>query len=241
MAHAASDQTTTTEHNLFTHFPNDPNCEICKHTKVVCRRSAQSHILRATKVGDINTADHKVLNEEGESRNDQKVCNCCARFGHSMDSKLPMENKNFTRTRWISTNIFDPEENPKVIYTNNSMEFGKACECLQWNHSVSTPCRPETNGIAERAERRVSRDSMNSGGQNQWNVMAIYAMSRNFCQMGQLHTKWANHTVRSTSRIPSKISERSSDVPSVWQESAPRPLFGVMLYMQGEVGKETHS
>ena len=35
------------------------------------------------------------------------------------------------------------------------MEFGKACEDLSWNHCTSTPHRLETNGIAERAVRRV--------------------------------------------------------------------------------------
>ena len=44
---------------------------------------------------------------------------------------------------------------PKVIYTDNSLEFGKACEDLSWNHCTSTPHRSETNGTAERAVRRV--------------------------------------------------------------------------------------
>ena len=36
-----------------------------------------------------------------------------------------------------------------------SLEFGKACEDLSWNHCPSTPHRSETNGIAERAVRKV--------------------------------------------------------------------------------------
>ena len=62
------------KHNLFTRFRKDPNCEICKRTKMTratCRRNSKSHTLRATKFGDIIMADHKVLNEDGESRNDQ--------------------------------------------------------------------------------------------------------------------------------------------------------------------------
>ena len=49
----------------------------------------------------------------------------------------------------------EPDRKPKVIYTDNSQEFGKSCEDLSWNHSTSTPCRSETNGIAERAVRRI--------------------------------------------------------------------------------------
>ena len=41
------------------------------------------------------------------------------------------------------------------MYTDNSLEFGKSCEDVSWNHCTSTPHRSETNGIAERAVRRV--------------------------------------------------------------------------------------
>ena len=51
--------------------------------------------------------------------------------------------------------FLEPEKKPKVIYTDNSLEFGKACEDLSWNHCTSTPHRSETDGIAERAVRRV--------------------------------------------------------------------------------------
>ena len=44
---------------------------------------------------------------------------------------------------------------PKVIYTDNSLQLGKACEDLSWNHCTSTPHRSETHGVAERAVRRV--------------------------------------------------------------------------------------
>ena len=50
-----------------------------------------------------------------------------------------------------------PNRKPEVIYTDNSLEFGKSCEVLSLNHSFSTPHRSETNGIAERAVRRVKK------------------------------------------------------------------------------------
>ena len=43
---------------------------------------------------------------------------------------------------------------PKVIHTDNSLEFVKFCEDLSWNHRTSTLCRSETTGIAEGAVRR---------------------------------------------------------------------------------------
>ena len=44
---------------------------------------------------------------------------------------------------------------PKVIYIDNSLEFGKACEDLSWNHCASTPDSSEMNRVAERAVRRL--------------------------------------------------------------------------------------
>ena len=59
-----------------------------------------------------------------------------------------------------------------VIYTDNSLEFGKACEDLSWNHCTSTPHRSETNEIAERAVRRVKEGTfavlLQSGLNESW-------------------------------------------------------------------------
>ena len=66
----------------------------------------------------------------------------------------------------------EPDRKPKVIYTDNSLEFGKVCEDLSWNHCTSTPHRSETNGIAERAVRRVKEGTsavlLQSGLDENW-------------------------------------------------------------------------
>ena len=60
----------------------------------------------------------------------------------------------------------------KFIYTDNSLEFDKACEDLSWDHCTSTPHRSETNGIAERAVRRVKEGTsvvlLQSGLDENW-------------------------------------------------------------------------
>ena len=54
--------------------------------------------LRAMNFEDIFSADHKILNEEEEdSLNHQRYTICVTKFGHSMDSRLPMQNKSTTR------------------------------------------------------------------------------------------------------------------------------------------------
>ena len=73
---------------------------------------------------------------------------------------------------------------PKVIGTDNSLEFGKACEDLSWNHCTSTPHRSETHGIAERAVRRLKEGTsampLQSGVDNEWWVdsMEFYSYLR---------------------------------------------------------------
>ena len=68
--------------------------------------------------------------------------------------------------------FLEPTKKPKVIYTDNSLEFGKACEELSWNLCTSTPHRSETNGIAERAVRRVKEGTsevlLQPGLDNEW-------------------------------------------------------------------------
>ena len=61
--------------SVFTHFPKDRNCEICKRTKITrapCRRRNGEAVPRAEKFGDLITADHKVLSDNCESRNNHR-------------------------------------------------------------------------------------------------------------------------------------------------------------------------
>ena len=67
----------------------------------------------------------------------------------------PSETKTSQERRKSSQKFLEPTRKPKVIDTDNSLEFGKSCEHLSWNLCSSTPHRSETNGIAERAVRRI--------------------------------------------------------------------------------------
>ena len=63
------------KHSVYTHFPKDRNCEICQKTKITrapCRRRIGRALHRAENVGDLITADHKVLNENCEPRNNHR-------------------------------------------------------------------------------------------------------------------------------------------------------------------------
>ena len=79
----------------------------------------------------------------------------------------------------------EPDRKLKVIYTDNSFKFGKACEDLSWNHCTSTPHRSETYGIAERVVRRVKEGTsavlLQSGLNESWwaDSLECYTYLRN--------------------------------------------------------------
>ena len=139
--------------------PKDRNCDICKRTKITrapCRRRNGEAVPRAANFGDWITADHKVLSDTCESRNNHRYAVVVQDLATQMDPGVSVQNQNLhKKPREACKSSWNPNRKPNVIYTDNSLEFGKACEDLSWNHCTSTPNRSETNGIAERAVRRV--------------------------------------------------------------------------------------
>ena len=63
------------KHSVFTHFPKDRNCEVCQRTKITrasFRRRIGRVVPRAENLGDLTTANHKVLSDNCESRNNHR-------------------------------------------------------------------------------------------------------------------------------------------------------------------------
>ena len=176
------------KHNVHTHFPKDRNCEICKRTKITrapCRRRKGEAVPRADNFGDLITADHKVLSDNCESRNNHRYVVVVQDLATQWIQASPCKNKTSQETQRSLQKFLEPERKPKVMYTDNSLEFGKACEDLSWNHCTSTPHRSETNGIAERAVRRVKEGTsavlLESGQNESWwaDSMECYTYLRN--------------------------------------------------------------
>ena len=91
-----------------------------------------------------------------------------------MDTILSVQKKTkkLQETEKSLRKFLEPSQKPKVIHTDNSLEFGKSCEELSWNHRTSILYRSETNGIAERAFRRVKEGRsvvlLQSGLDDKW-------------------------------------------------------------------------
>ena len=73
------------KYSVYTHFPKDRNCEICKRTKIT--RAPCKKVPRATNFGDLITADHKVLSDNCESRNNHRSAVVVQGSSHSNGSR----------------------------------------------------------------------------------------------------------------------------------------------------------
>ena len=173
--------------NVHTHFTKDRNCEICKRTKITrapCRRRNSEAVSRAVNFGDLITADQSPKRQLRVSKQ-SSIRRRGTGSSYSMDPGVSVQKQNFTRNPRSLQKFLEPERKPKVIYTDNSLEFGKACEDLSWNHCTSTPHRSETIGIAERAVRRVKEGTsavlLQSGLNESWwaDSMECYTYLRN--------------------------------------------------------------
>ena len=163
------------KHSIYSHFPKNRNCEVCLRTKMTrapCRRRTGEAVPRAEKFDDLITTAHEVLNEESGSRNNHRYAVVVQDLASQWIQSYPCKTKTSQETDKSLRNFLEPSRKPKVFCTGNSLEFGKSRQSLSWDHRPSTPHRSETNGIAERAVRRVkegtSAVSLQSGLGERW-------------------------------------------------------------------------
>ena len=109
--------------------PKDRNCEICKRIKITrapCRRRNGEAVPRAANVGDLKTADHKVLSDNCESRNNHRYAVVVQDLATQWIQAYPCKNKTSQETQRSLQKFLEPERKPKVIYTDTCLESGKA-------------------------------------------------------------------------------------------------------------------
>ena len=96
------------KHSEDPHFPKDPNCDICLKTKITrdsCRRRAGTVVPRVEHFGDLIIADHKILSEESELRNNHRYAVVVQDLATQWLQSYPCKNRNFPG---------DPEEPNEV-------------------------------------------------------------------------------------------------------------------------------
>ena len=115
------------KHSVYTLFPKDPNCDICFTTKITrasCRRRAGTVVPRAENFGDLITADHKILSDICESRNNHRYA-VVQDLATQWIQSYPCKTKTSQETQRSLQKFLEPTRKPKVIYTDKSLEFAK--------------------------------------------------------------------------------------------------------------------
>ena len=147
------------KHNVHTHFSKDRNCEICERTKITrapCRRRNGEAVPRAENFGDLIAADHKVLSDNCESRNNHRYAVVVQDLATQWIQAYPCKKKKLhKKPREACKSSWNLRGNQKSFTLKIPWNSAKLFEVLSWNHCTSTPHRSETNSIAERAVRRV--------------------------------------------------------------------------------------
>ena len=116
------------KHSVETHFPKDGNCEICQRTKITrapCRRRNGGAVPRAENVGDLITADPKVLSENCESRNNHRYAIVVQDSATQWIQAFPYKTKTSQETQRSLEKFLDPDRKPKVIYSDNLWNSAK--------------------------------------------------------------------------------------------------------------------
>ena len=109
---------------------------------------ARKQIRRSQNFGDWITVDHEVLSKEFESCNCHRYAVITRDLATQWFQSSPCQTKSPQETEKRLQKFLEPQARPKVIFSDKSVEFGKACENLSWNHCTSSLHRSEPSGIA---------------------------------------------------------------------------------------------
>ncbi len=150
------------EGHELTHFPKHPRCPACTRSKIQRtphrRTSAEVKQEKQSKAvkrfGELITAGHIILGSAAEfSRHGDTVSLVVQDFWTQWIASYPDAVKSAAATKQAMNLFTTPTDKVLRLYSDNSLEIA-ALE-LGWRHDSCTPNRPQSNGSAERAVRRV--------------------------------------------------------------------------------------
>ena len=109
-----------------------------------------------TKFGEQVTADHIIAQDVVDERvlGDRTALIMLDRATKWLDA-CPLLTKSALDTANALKDFLGPKDKIESFYSNNSPELKKVAHDNGWEHTTSTPGRPETNRVAERAVRSV--------------------------------------------------------------------------------------
>jgi hypothetical protein len=154
--------------HLMTHMPKNPFCDVCSKAKMQAKgaykasskpeKSADELEEAPKQFGDLITADHIITQaSEDQGIDGQKAAIVMHDAATEWLSVYPVQNKSADEAYRAFMDIAGghPVRLITKVYTDNSPELIKAVRDIGLAHATSTPGRPQTNGVAERAVRTV--------------------------------------------------------------------------------------
>ena len=103
------------KHCVYNHFPKDRTCEICQTTKITraLAEDAMAEPYLVQNFGDFVTADHKVLSENCESRNNHRYAVVVQDLDTQWIQAYPCKTKTSQETQRSLQQFLEPRGNPK--------------------------------------------------------------------------------------------------------------------------------
>ena len=178
--------------HLMTHNPKNPHCSSCQRAKMQAKpapRRKNKHPEDAPTVfGEQVTADHLIAQDIGdESILGDKVALVVLDRATRWLACYPLLSKGATDAA-VALADFMGKEKMQSFYSDNSPELAKIARDEGWRHPTSTPGRPDTNGVAERAVRKVCEGTrtalVHAGLHPKWWCYA----ARHFCFSNNITT-----------------------------------------------------
>ena len=100
------------KHSVYTHFPQDRNCETRQRTKITrapCRRRNGGAVPRGENFDDLITADHKVLSDKCASRNNHRYAVVVQDLATQWIQAYPCKTKTSQETQRSLQKFLEPE------------------------------------------------------------------------------------------------------------------------------------
>ena len=118
-----------------------------KNYKSPCKRRNGGAVPRAENFGDLITADHKVLSDNCESRNNHRYAVVVQDLATQWFQAYPCKTKTSQETQRSLQKFLEPRRKPKVIYTDNFLGIRQSLwrSLLESLHVYTTQIRNKSD------------------------------------------------------------------------------------------------
>jgi len=148
----------TLEH-IMSHRIKNPYCEACTRAKMQNKPARVKRWIvdkKPEKFGEIITADHfYATNVADQCIHKSNYCLVVFDRGTEFIYAYGVGKRDAQDSLVALQHFAGPTDDVKLFYSDNSKELIRAAKTLEWRHATCTPGVKESNGVAERAVRKV--------------------------------------------------------------------------------------